>query len=92
MAGAIYCSLLISTLVLFVLSIPFLNHFQIWSTMTISCEFWYMTLLLIVHICIFLILVVLKICYKKRRHEDVLPNEHFFAEVTIQQTTEGRLN
>ena len=80
MAGAVYCSLLISTTVLFVLSIPFHKDLPIWSTKTISCEFWYAVLLLIVKICTFLILVVLKMHYKNRRREDVLPNEHFFAE------------
>ena len=80
MAGAVYCSLLISTSLLFVLSVPFQKDLPIWSTKTISCEFWYAVLLLIVKICTFLILVVLKMHYKNRRREDVLPNEHFFAE------------
>ena len=79
-AGGICCSIFISTLVLFMLSIPFHRNLPIWSSKTISCEFWYALLLLIVQVSIFLILVVLKMCYKKRRREDVLPNEHFFAE------------
>ena len=79
-AGAVYFSVLISTSVLFVLSIPFQMELPIWSTRTISCEFWYAVMLIIIQICIFLILMLLKMCYKKRRREDVLPNEHFFAE------------
>ena len=79
-AGGIFCSVLISTLVLYLLSIPFHKDLPIWSTNTISCEFWYALLLLFVQICVFLIIVLLKMCYKKRRREDVLPNEHFFAE------------
>ena len=39
-----------------------------------------MLLLTIVDLGIFLILVILTRWYKKRQRQDVLPNEHFFAE------------
>ena len=87
MAGATYCSLLISTLVLSVPSIPFLDHFQIWSSMTISCEFWNTTLLLIVHMH-FLILVILKMCYKKKGMKMCSQMNISLSRDTIQQTTE----
>ena len=52
-----------------------------WGTGTLSCGFWYILLLTIVNLGIlFLILVILTRWYKKRQRQDVLPNEHFFAE------------
>jgi peptide/histidine transporter 3/4 len=51
-----------------------------WGTGTISCGFWYLLLimlLMVVHTAILLILIK---HYKRRKREDVLPNEHIFAE------------
>jgi peptide/histidine transporter 3/4 len=51
-----------------------------WRTGEISCEFWYfVTLLAIVVILLAIFFIVLK-WYKKRKREDVLPNEQIFAE------------
>ena len=55
-------------------------HFT-WGTGLISCEFCYFVTricLLLATIIIFII-YILK-CYKRRKREDVLPNEHIFAE------------
>ena len=54
---------------------------SLWSTGTLfDCGFWYLqTKLLFVSIAT-LTLILLAVLYKKRKREDVLPNEHIFAE------------
>ena len=58
----------------------FTHKLSIWGTGTISCGFWYAlsTMCIDLSVCVFLLLLMR--CYKKRKREDVLPNEHFFAE------------
>ena len=54
---------------------------SIWKTGTIfSCEFWYLQMKIILFTIIVFIIFSLVKCYKKRRREDVLPNEQIFAE------------
>ena len=51
-----------------------------WGTGVISCSFWYcLTILSLLIIAVIISIIVVK-CYKKRKREDVLPNEHIFAE------------
>ena len=45
-----------------------------------GCEFWYLQIKLILILISGLILFMLSIIYKRRKREDVLPNEHIFAE------------
>ena len=45
-----------------------------------GCEFWYLQTKLILILISGLTLLLLSIIYKKRKREDVLPNEHIFAE------------
>jgi hypothetical protein len=62
------------------ISEPFTRHLINWGTGTINCGFWYLlliALLMMVHTAVSLILIK---HYKRRKREDVLPNEHFFAE------------
>ena len=80
MIGATYCSLFVSSGVWFVLLIPFTKKSSVWGTRTINCGFWLSLILAIIHICICLFLIILARWYKKRRRQDVLPNEHIFAE------------
>ena len=80
MAGVMYCSVLVSIGIWLALSIPFHQKWSAWNTSIISCGFWYVLMLVIIQISIFIILTVLTLWYKRRRREDVLPNEHFFAE------------
>ena len=47
---------------------------------TISCEFWYALLIIAAYLSLFVILACLVKRYKLRKREDLLPNEHFFAE------------
>ena len=63
-----------------VVSLPFTYIHSIWGIGTLSCGFWYMLLLTIVDLGIILIIAILSRWYKKRQRQDVLPNEHFFAE------------
>ena len=52
-----------------------------WSGDTLfSCGFWYLQTKLILVFIGFLYLMLSSILYKKRKREDVLPNEHIFAE------------
>ncbi len=55
-------------------------HFFIWGQGIISCEFWYALVCLAVNFSIFFILTWIAKRYKMRKREDLLPNEHFFAE------------
>jgi hypothetical protein len=47
---------------------------------SISCEFWYALLIIAAYLSLFLILAWMVKRYKMRKREDLLPNEHFFAE------------
>ena len=80
MIGMTYCSFFLSGALWLAVSLPFIYIHSIWGTGTLSCGFWYMLLLIIVDLGIFLILATLSRWYKKRQRQDVLPNEHFFAE------------
>ena len=78
--GVTYCSVLVSIAIWTALSIPFHQKWSAWSRNKISCGFWYTLMLVIIQMCIFMILTILTLWYKRRRRQDVLPNEHFFAE------------
>ena len=80
MIGVIYCSVLVSIGIWLALSIPFHQKWSAWNTSIISCGFWYVLMLVIIQISIFIILTILMLWYKRRRRQDVLPNDHFFAE------------
>ena len=52
-----------------------------WSTGVISCTFWYfVTKISILFAILVIYIIVVYNCYKNRKREDVLPNEHIFAE------------
>jgi peptide/histidine transporter 3/4 len=77
--GITYSSLFLSGTVWLVLSIPFKTH-NLSYNWGANCGFWYGLLLTIVEATICTILIILTKWYKKRRRQDVLPNEHIFAE------------
>ena len=77
--GIIYIGYLLSNTVWFALSQPF-HVSSFWGTGTLSCAFWYMLTMSMVQICICPLLLIIIKCYKKRSRQDVLPNEHIFAE------------
>ena len=54
---------------------------SVWKPGTIfSCGFWYLQIKLIFLVVTVSMLVVMVKCYKRRKREDVLPNEQIFAE------------
>ena len=59
---------------------PFTWRSSIWGTEIISCEFWYLLSVLVILIIVSGLCFVVGRWYKNRKREDVLPNEHIFAE------------
>ena len=84
--GITCCIFLFFAVVMQVLRIPFYQHLSIWGEGTISCGFWFTLMVVVLQIIVFLTLVALKKWYKKRKREDVLPNEHVFAEEVYSKT------
>ncbi len=59
---------------------PFIRLPFRWGSGIISCEFWLLLLILILLIISTVLFCGIIKWYKKRKREDVLPNEHIFAE------------
>ena len=78
--GIAFCSavptLALNIMVVFVLQ----QKLSKWSTGIISCGFWYALVHFIVCTVVSVISAIVKIKYKRRKREDVLPNEQFYAE------------
>ena len=62
------------------ISIPFSTQLSIWGTGIISYGFWYAILLLVIEVMVGILFTGILRWYKKSKREDVLPNEHIFAE------------
>ena len=62
------------------ISEPFTQHLINWGTGTVSCGFWYLLLIWLLMVIYIAILLILMKYYKNRKREDVLPNEHIYAE------------
>jgi peptide/histidine transporter 3/4 len=62
------------------LLLPFTMTSLEWGMGTLSCGFWYLLTLLIYLLIVMAALVIVMRWYKKRKREDVLPNEQIFAE------------
>ena len=80
MIGLCYYFLLLSTGAWMVITIPFSQYSSLWGSGVISCGFWFLILAVVLQIIFFFTLLMFKMRYKKRKREDVLPNEHIFAE------------
>ena len=80
MVGAGYGSVLLFTMIGYGIYWPFTHHSSTWGTGIISCEFWYLLSVLVVLIIASGILLAVGRWYKNRKRQDVLPNEHIFAE------------
>ena len=78
--GIVYCTLTLFAAVGLGISVPFTKQSFSWGTGIISCGFWYALQLLVIEVLIGLLLIAIRRWYKKRKREDVLPNEHIFAE------------
>ena len=62
---------------------------HIWQKNTaFSCGFWYLLTKIILTVSVMLIFLLTVKYHKKRKREDVLPNEHIFAEQYILHSTE----
>ena len=81
MAGTHYCFLGFCVVFGYGLSRVFRLKLHIWETKTIfSCGFWYLlTKIILITIAILMTLLMVKY-HKNRKREDILPNEHIFAE------------
>ena len=80
MIGVGYGSVFIFTVIEYGIYWPFTHKLSMWGTGIISSEVWYLfTVLLVLIVCSGLLLVLGR-WYKNRKREDVLPNEHIFAE------------
>ena len=62
------------------LSLPFKLKSIAWSTGALSCSFWYLLTMLVYMFIVLIGFAVVAKWYKRRKREDVLPNEHIFAE------------
>ena len=80
LVGSGYSILSLSTALIVAVSIPFTRRLSVWGTGVVSCGFWFALLLLIIEVILGIMFVVTVRYYKERKREDVLPNEHIFAE------------
>ena len=78
--GAAYGSFAIFSLIGYGISMLFTGHLIDWGTGIIGCGFWYLLLILLLMALYSTVLLILLRHYKRRKREDVLPNEHIFAE------------
>ena len=78
--GVVYCMLTLFAAVGLGISVPIAKQSSIRHAGIISCGFWNAVLLLVVEVLVGFILIVIHKWYKIRKREDVLPNEHIFAE------------
>jgi putative exporter of polyketide antibiotics len=80
-AGCYYGCLGLCIMFNFGLSQVFKAKLHVWEPdTTFNCGFWYLlTKIIPVAIAAFMIALTIKF-YKKRKREDILPNEHIFAE------------
>ena len=80
MIGLCYYFVLLSIGAWIGITIPFSQYSSLWGSGIISCGFWFLLLAGVLQMINFFTLLILKVRYKKRKREDVLPNEHVFAE------------
>ncbi len=79
--GAMYGCVVLYGVIGYRISKPFTKYSkQVWGTGIISCEFWYLLLILLFLVAYNIMLCILMKWYKNRKREDVLPNEQIFAE------------
>ena len=78
--GVGFCSIITTSMLITVVSLPFQQKRSIWGTGIISCGFWYALVLIVLCIIGCIVSVIITKKYKNRKREDVLPNEQIFAE------------
>ena len=80
MFGTVYGCIVIFGLVGYGIKQPFTGKLTAWGTGIISCGFWYLLMNALFLGIIGTMLFILGALYRKRKREDVLPNEQIFAE------------
>ena len=80
MVGTAYGSMFLFAMIGYGIYWPFTEQSLTWGTGVISCEFWYLLSVLLILIIFSGLLLAVGRWYKNRKREDVLPNEHIFAE------------
>ena len=80
MIGASYGSMFIFAIIGYGIYWPLTHQSSTQAMGVISCEFWYLLSTLLVVIIFSGLLLAVGRWYKNRKREDVLPNEHIFAE------------
>ena len=80
LAGSVYGMVFVFVGLSQLLAIPFSIQSITWGVGTLSCEFWHQLTLLLIILALLTIFVLTAKWYKRRKREDVLPNEHIFAE------------
>ena len=78
--GIVFCSIIATLVLNIAISVPFQRSKSIWGTGIVSCGFWYALVHIIFCVTGCIISFVYKARYKRRIREDVLPNEHIYAE------------
>ena len=79
--GAQYSLMLILSIpIILAMAVIFKQNPSVWGKGTIGCEFWYALLAIIANFFAFFTLMWLAKRYKMRKRDDLLPNEHYFAE------------
>ena len=78
--GAAYGSIVLYRVIGYGILKPFTQQSTVWDAGLLSCEFWYLLLILLFLMAYTIMLCILMKCYKNRKREDVLPNEQIFAE------------
>ena len=88
--GVTFCALFIANLLNIAINIPFKQRLSIWGAGVISCGFWYALLHIILCILVCTASALVIKWYKRRKRQDVLPNEHFYAERFYSNLLESR--
>ena len=78
--GAAYGCTVIFAAVVYAIQFPFSRNLPIYESGMISCGFWYFLTVLLIALIYSVIFFIFMKLYKNRKREDVLPNEHIFAE------------
>ena len=85
--GIFYCLSGFSILFSHALLLPFKGQSLAWGTGTLSYGFWYLIMRIIYVVIVIIAAAFVMRCYKTRKREDLLPNEHIFAEVYYSRET-----
>ena len=80
MFGTVYGGFSVYASIVYGVTHPFMREPNIWGTGIFSCGFWLLSLILFALVISAVFTSILGILYKKRKREDVLPNEQIFAE------------